>query len=209
MRRGLVLVLAVVLLTGCHEQWGGSISGGGNVGADGEVAQSNLRATIPAIEAYYADNGTYAGITLALLRAEYDVGLPDVDIVQAEARTYCIESTVGSASYFKPGPMYDIVPGKCGDPVPEAPPPPPPVNSGDAATNVRLALPAIGAWSYDHGTYEGMTIDKLRSQYDYGIPTSGLELVRVRRDGYCIQSSVGGETYSFAGPKGPLAQGPC
>jgi hypothetical protein len=98
MARGLVLLLlAATLLTGCHEQWGSPTSGGGSASSDDAAAQANVRASIPAIEAYYADNGTYEGATLEGLRSVYDAGLPDVVIVSAEAETYCVESTVGAS----------------------------------------------------------------------------------------------------------------
>jgi hypothetical protein len=205
MRRGLILVLAALLLTGCHEQWGGSWGGGSSESA----AESNVRVSIPAIEAYYADNGTYEGMTLEGLRTTYDAGLPDVVIVEAKANTYCVESAVGSASYFKDGPAADIWPGSCGDPVPAPPPPPqPPASYDHPEANIRAAIPAIEAWNADHGSYEGMTIAKLREQYDYGIP-GALKLVRITETGYCLESTATNMTYSFRGPAGPVAQGPC
>jgi hypothetical protein len=76
-------------------------------------AEMNVRAAIPAIEAYYADNGTYRGATAARLRATYDMGLPDVKIVVARKNTYCVESSAGGEIYSKRGPQADIVPGGC------------------------------------------------------------------------------------------------
>ena len=38
------------------------------------AAQANVRAAVPAVEAYYADNGTYVGMTLAALHA-IDTGI--------------------------------------------------------------------------------------------------------------------------------------
>jgi hypothetical protein len=109
MRRGLLpLVAAVLLLPGCHQLWGGSLDGD-----DPSAAESNVRAIIPALEAYYVDNGTYEGATLEGLRSVYDAQLPDVVIARANALTYCVESSVGAVSYFKNGPRIEILPGHC------------------------------------------------------------------------------------------------
>jgi hypothetical protein len=75
-------------------------------------ALTNVRAAVPAIEAYFADNGTYDGLTLEFLRQRYDAGIPDVTIV-ADAATYCVESTAGDAAFHKAGPAAAILPGPC------------------------------------------------------------------------------------------------
>lgn len=75
--------------------------------------QMNLRAAIPAIEAYYADNGTYAGMTDDLLRANYDAGIPTITLVRANKNTYCVESTVEGVTFHKAGPAKDIASGPC------------------------------------------------------------------------------------------------
>jgi hypothetical protein len=205
MRRLFALVALVPLLTGCfYLPFGGS-----SYESDlSSQAQTNVRAAIPAIEAWYADHGTYAGLTVEVLRQTYDPALEDITLVgPLNAKTYCVESTVGNTTYFKAGPGANIFEGHCGDPVP-TPAPPPPSVSYDAQTNIRAAIPAIEAWYADHGTYAGMTIQELRGTYDYGIPTE-LEIVRATKGRYCIQSSAGGETYSYRGPGGPLRPGGC
>ncbi len=204
MRRGVVLLVLSLLVSGCHEQWGGSSWGSGSSGDADAAAQSNVRATIPAIEAYYADNGTYEGATSQGLRATYDEALPEVEI-DADAQTYCVQSTVGAASYFKPGPAADIFPGHCGDAVPQ---PPPAVSYDNPEANIRAAIPAIEAWYADHDSYKGMTIERLREEYDYGIPTA-LELSQITRTNYCLESTVTNMTYSFRGPAGPVTRGAC
>jgi hypothetical protein len=208
MRRGLVLLLAVFVLAGCHEQWGGSTWSGAPASSDEQAAETNVRALIPAIEAYFADNGTYEGATLAGLRSVYDPQLPDVVIVKATAQTYCVESTVGAASYFKGGPGAEIFPGHCGDPIPEPLAPPPAVSYDNPEANIRAAIPAIEAWNADHGSYEGMTLEKLRAEYDHGIPTA-LRLSQIRETSYCLESTATNMTFSFRGPAGPVTQGPC
>jgi hypothetical protein len=72
---------------------------------DREQAQSNVRSSIPAIEAYAADRPSagYSGMTVAGLRV-IDAGIADVDIVRADFDTYCVEGTVGgqTASFSRP-----------------------------------------------------------------------------------------------------------
>src|SRR5438128_1246647 len=81
--------------------------------ANNSAAQANVRASIPAIEAYYADNNTYAGATLAYLQTTYDAGVKNIFVKTATSTTYCVESTTGSQSWNKQGPGADIVSGTC------------------------------------------------------------------------------------------------
>jgi type IV pilus assembly protein PilA len=93
--------------------------------AQKSAAQANVRAAIPAVEAYNSDNvgtatdidttaGTtgYAGMTLALLQT-YDAGVKNVTLGTVTSATYCIGSTVGNYSFNKNGPGADIVAGAC------------------------------------------------------------------------------------------------
>ena len=50
--------------------------------ANKSAAQANVRASIPAIEAFYADNNTYAGATLSYLQTTYDAGVKNI-VVQS------------------------------------------------------------------------------------------------------------------------------
>jgi type IV pilus assembly protein PilA len=84
--------------------------------ANTSAAKANVRASIPAIEAYYADNtaGTgYAGATLSYLQSTYDEGVKNIVIQSATLTTYCIQSTVGSETWKKAGPGADILTGAC------------------------------------------------------------------------------------------------
>jgi type IV pilus assembly protein PilA len=81
--------------------------------ANKSAAQANVRASIPAVEAYYADNNTYAGATLAYLQTTYDQGVKNIVIQSATSTTYCIQSTVGAETWNKSGPGADIVTGAC------------------------------------------------------------------------------------------------
>jgi type IV pilus assembly protein PilA len=81
--------------------------------ANNSAAQANVRASIPGLEAYSADHNGYTGATSAVLQASYDAGIKHINVKTATATTYCVESTVGQASFHKAGPAQDIVPGLC------------------------------------------------------------------------------------------------
>src|SRR5919199_4153615 len=81
--------------------------------ANDSAAKANVRASIPAIEAYYADNNTYSGMTLAKLQSSYDQGVKNVSFGTLSATSYCVYSSVGQASFQKNGPGADIVVGSC------------------------------------------------------------------------------------------------
>lgn len=204
MRRLFVLVGLVPLLTGCF--YLPILDSSGSSGDSASEAQANVRNSIPAVEAWYADHGTYEGLTLALLQQQYDAGVKDVRFVgPLNRKTYCVEST-GEIAYHKQGPASDILLGRCGQKGTPVTPPPPP--SSDPQTTLRTAIPAIEAWYADHGTYAGMTLNKLRTQYDYGISLD-LKIVRATKKAYCVESTVAGETWSYVGPAHGLAAGRC
>ena len=82
--------------------------------ANESAAKANVRAAVPAIEAFYADTNSYAGMTLAGLQASYDAGIKNISFgTTLNATTYCVQSTVGQATYNKAGPSADIVSGAC------------------------------------------------------------------------------------------------
>src|ERR687883_1145745 len=88
--------------------------------ANNSAAKANVRAAIPAVEAYNADNtGTgasagYAGMTVTLLQAYDSAIVPTkLSIVTADSVTYCVQSTVGGKTWNKNGPGADIVTGVC------------------------------------------------------------------------------------------------
>jgi type IV pilus assembly protein PilA len=81
--------------------------------ANKSAAQANVRASVPAIEAYFADNNTYAGATLAYIQSTYDAGVKNIFIQSAGATTYCFQSTVGAETWKTSGPGADIVTGVC------------------------------------------------------------------------------------------------
>ena len=82
--------------------------------ANESAAKANVRAAIPAVEAFYADNDTYAGMDLAALQASYDAGVKNITFGSTlNATTYCVQSVVGQATFNKAGPSADIVTGAC------------------------------------------------------------------------------------------------
>jgi type IV pilus assembly protein PilA len=81
--------------------------------ANNAAAQANVRAAVPAIEAYNADTGSYALATSGLLRSTYDQGIKHIQVVSADSTTYCIESTVGASTFSKAGPSANIQSGAC------------------------------------------------------------------------------------------------
>jgi hypothetical protein len=66
---------------------------------------SNVRSSIPAIEAYAADRPSsgYSGMTVAELRV-IDAGVTKVKVVRAGFDTYCVEDSVDgqTASFSRP-----------------------------------------------------------------------------------------------------------
>jgi prepilin-type N-terminal cleavage/methylation domain-containing protein len=82
--------------------------------ANEKAAQANVRAAIPGVEAFFADNGTYSGITLGGLQASYDAGIKNVAFKSLTATGYCIEnvpSTTGGKQAHVNGPGGDITLG--------------------------------------------------------------------------------------------------
>ena len=85
--------------------------------ANNSAAKANVRAAIPGVEAYNADNSKgYSGMTLAKLTA-YDQGVKNVTIIGTPNTTsYCLSSTVGTKSWYKRGPGGDITTTACTGP---------------------------------------------------------------------------------------------
>jgi hypothetical protein len=79
---------------------------------DERDAKSNVRAAVVAAETYFTANQTYAGLTSAVLRA-VDPTLKNVTVGVADARTYCLQSTVGSTTVSKSGPAADLIGAPC------------------------------------------------------------------------------------------------
>jgi type IV pilus assembly protein PilA len=82
--------------------------------ANKSAAQANVRAAIPAIEAFFADNNTYVGVSNAAAGAppgaiSYDSGLKiNFDAAQSTATSYCAYWNQGGFEYYKLGPAANI-----------------------------------------------------------------------------------------------------
>lgn len=77
------------------------------------TAQANLRVATPAFEAWQADHGTYAGMTLAGLQASYSQGVQGVEVLSAGQNDYCVRSVVAGTAWYKPGPDDEITETVC------------------------------------------------------------------------------------------------
>ena len=81
--------------------------------ANDSAAKANVRAAIPAMEAFFADYNTYSGATLGFLQSTYDQGIKNITIPTATSSTYCIQSDVGGKTWRKNGPAADLEAQAC------------------------------------------------------------------------------------------------
>jgi type IV pilus assembly protein PilA len=94
--------------------------------AEATAAQANVRAAVPAVEAFYSDNGTYVGLDAASTAAVPGISYYDpasaskisIDASQLSTTSYCISATSGGSTYYKLGPAGAITK----DPTPLATP---------------------------------------------------------------------------------------
>jgi hypothetical protein len=116
-RAALLAVAAALATPGCVPFTGlGPVPDGGTApgqSSEEEVADLNVRVAVPAVEAYFADHGSYAGISTGELQA-YDTRIVGVEVAASEdGYGYCLSSTVGSTTVSKNGPAGDVQPGGC------------------------------------------------------------------------------------------------
>jgi type IV pilus assembly protein PilA len=90
--------------------------------ANNTAASANVRSAVPAVEAYYADVGSYAGMGLTTGTAPDTTGLQGIDAgIKLDAPTaskqtatsYCISATVGGKTWYKAGPASSISTTAC------------------------------------------------------------------------------------------------
>jgi type IV pilus assembly protein PilA len=82
-------------------------------------------------------------------------------------------------------------------------------NNTAAQADIRAAVPDVEAYASDHdGSYDSITIDLLKTNYDANIDVDSLSGTATT---YCISKKVGnGDTYYKAGPDAPIqSETPC
>jgi hypothetical protein len=72
----------------------------------------DVRAAVIAAEAYYAEHGSYAGMTLTRLRRAYDRSLRNVVVRNVTRHRYCIGSTLRPFVRYD-GPAGPVRRGAC------------------------------------------------------------------------------------------------
>ena len=83
--------------------------------AEKSAAAANVRSAVPAVEAFYADNGTYSGMSALATAATPGIAYYDpasaakITIVSQSATSYCISDTEGSSTWYKSGPSGRIL----------------------------------------------------------------------------------------------------
>jgi type IV pilus assembly protein PilA len=83
--------------------------------ANKNAAQANVRAIVPDVEQYFADNNTYTGMSAAGLQASYDQALnPSAYVtLTGSGSTYTIVAQSGSWCATKSGPASSITVAAC------------------------------------------------------------------------------------------------
>ena len=76
-----------------------------------------------------------------------------------------------------------------------------------AADNVRSAMPSAEAYYADHDSYAGMSSEILREQYDGALPDISVD--SASDEAYCIEETVGEETFKAQRPGGEVERGSC
>jgi hypothetical protein len=172
-----------------------------------QLRAREVRNAIPSAEAWYADHGTYAGMTQAKLRRAYDRSLRNVVVERATKKGYCLRSALKPLVHYD-GPGGPLRRGACGARGAEVPRPGSPSAPAPSTAEQRLraATLAVEAWAADHGGYAGMTIAGIR-RWDASI--EGISIAWTTRDRYCIESGDGATRYHRLGPVEPVRPGPC
>jgi type IV pilus assembly protein PilA len=85
--------------------------------ANKSAAVADVRSVIPSVESYFADKGTYTGMTIAGLKATYDQALdPSTYTIPAaslSSTSYCVQAKSQNKTAFKNGPSAQVGTGLC------------------------------------------------------------------------------------------------
>ena len=96
--------------------------------ANNNAAQANIRAILPSVESYFADNvgnssdpdataatTGYQGMTAALLKSNYDGAIDTSKYTLSSLTTtsYCLSSTSGNKTWYKSGPSGALTTTAC------------------------------------------------------------------------------------------------
>ena len=203
--RLLLALGAVLLLPGCF--FGPRLVAGGP--SDADEAAARVRATLPAVEAHYADNQTYAGATVESLRDTYDAAIPDVELL-VDDDAYCVEASVGSETRSYRSAAGSVAPGPCTATDLDTPQAPTAVETPPEYTDAELAvlavIPSIEVYYAEKGTYAGL--DRRKRLQDASLRDVHI-LVRKNGHAYCVEAPAEAPSAHYAGAGGPLAPGPC
>ena len=109
----LIELLVVIVIIGILAAISIGFASGARERASDATAQANIRTAVPAIEAYRADAGTYAGMTLADLQSSYSPGVQGIAVVSGGAATYCVSASDGGSTWYRAGPDAQITKTAC------------------------------------------------------------------------------------------------
>jgi Tfp pilus assembly protein PilE len=79
------------------------------------AAKERLREVAPAIDAYFAGHGTYAGMTLTRLQAAGPSRLDasGYSLSEVSSSGYCVQASVSGRTWHESGPMGELERGAC------------------------------------------------------------------------------------------------
>ena len=80
-------------------------------------------------------------------------------------------------------------------------------NQRAASADVRAGVPSAEAFYADNNTYAGATLSYLQTTYDAGV--KNIVVQSVSSTTYCIESTVGAETWKKSGPGSDIVTGSC
>jgi prepilin-type N-terminal cleavage/methylation domain-containing protein len=86
---------------------------GARAEAKDAAAKSSIEVAVPAFQAFYIDNGTYAGMTADELKTTHSRGIDNITVLSSGASAYCVSATVEGVTWYKDGPSGPITRTAC------------------------------------------------------------------------------------------------